>query len=156
MYCHTYLGTHGLENSHTKLHLPTHQHFTGDTQILQDSPAHLRRIVTRIWLSIDHFHWSSQPLQGVVTYTSPDEVFATVIKFFDRQKSVFGHFIVPFWGPDRLSFRGQNQIAAACFWSFDFFSSSEVTLIPWSAPKRPQDIIFSHVQYSLYFHTSPS
>ena len=55
--------THGAD-------LPTHSLFLGDTQILQGSPAHPRRIAShRIWLgytssalSFDLFRWSSQPL----------------------------------------------------------------------------------------------
>ena len=37
--------------------------------------------------------YESQSLQGVVTYMSPVEAFATAIKFFDRQKVCL---IVPF------------------------------------------------------------
>ena len=50
--------------------LPTHPLFAGDTRILQGSPAHLRRIAShphlarlhKRCLSVNLFHWSSQPL----------------------------------------------------------------------------------------------
>ena len=58
-------------------------------------------------------------IQGVVIYMSPVEAFATTIKFFDRQKVC-------------LISRVKGHMHS---WLL-IFSSLEVILIPWSAPKR--------------------
>ena len=61
--------------------------------------------------------------------------FVTGIEAFDLQKSVLDRLIICFWSSWLLDFwRVKGQIAAAHSWSDDF-SSSEVTLIPWSVPK---------------------
>ena len=66
---------------------------------------------------------------------SPVEAYATRFKFFDWHKPVcliawsFPSEVIAWFS------RVKGQTAAACPWSVDF-SSSEITLIPWSAPKK--------------------
>ena len=56
-----------------------------------------------------------------------------------RSESVLDRLIVSFWGSwSRLISKSQGQIAAASSWLL-IFSSSEVTLIPWLAPRLSFD-----------------
>ena len=129
--------------------LPTHQLFVGDTRILQGSPAHPHRIVSHPHLAKLHnlCHWSSQPLQGVVTYVAWWSIWDCDQVFWSAE-SVLDHLIVYFWGSWLLDFQGSKVKLQPCILDPLIFSSSEVTLMPWSAPKRPPDIlILSHVQY---------
>ena len=55
--------------------------------------------------------------QGVVTYMSPVEAFATAIKFFDRQKVCL---IAPPEALDRLIFNGQRSYCSRALLIVDF------------------------------------
>ena len=72
--------------------------------------------------------------QGVVTYTLPVEAFATTIKFFDWQKLCF----IAWSFPSEARLISKGHYAAVHSWWL-IFSSSEVTLIPWSAPSKGLD-----------------
>ena len=74
-------------------------------------------------------HRRIQYKQGVVSYMSPLEAFATAIKFFDQQ-----YMCLIAWSFPRV----KGQIVAALSWSL-IFSSSEVTLILWLAPQKGFD-----------------
>ena len=61
-------------------------------------------------------HSQQTLLQGVVTYMSPVEAFATAIKFFDWQKVC----LIAFWGSWSLDFQGSKVTCYRAFLIVDF------------------------------------
>ena len=79
-------------------------------------------------------------LQGVVIYMLPVEVFVTTIKFFWLAESLIA-WLSPSEALNCLIFKGQRTNCSHASWLL-IFTSLEVTLIPWSAPKKSFDHIW--------------
>ena len=121
------------------------------------TPQLCRTYFFRIWdcnPSHSCAHWSDHPLQfsvlhwqGVVTYASPIEAFATRIKNLDQWKLFL---IAPFWSSWLLDFMGVQRtklshaslVSKKVHWLVDI-SRSEFVSIPWSAPKKNADCLIS-------------
>ena len=81
-------------------------------------------------------HSQQTLLQGVVTYMSPVETFATTIKFFDRQKVC----LIAFWGSWSLDFQGSKVTLLPCIldcWFLAVWRSS------WSLDRPRQKGLWS-------------
>ena len=78
-----------------KMVVHTQKYVEIDTDDVKHTPSILSLNKDQQGFSILRRHTYHFVLQGVVTYMSPVEAFATVIKVFDRQ-GVLDHLIVPF------------------------------------------------------------
>ena len=106
--------------------LPTHPHFVDDTQILQGSLAHLRRIIS-------HPHLAKRRSFPLIQSATPRGSHLFICRLLKRLwpwssfligKSVFDHLIIPFWGSWSLDFQ-ESKVKLHCTF-----------LMPWSAPQK--------------------
>ena len=98
------------EVSHS--YFPIHPHFMSDTQILQGSPAHPHRTVTRIWLGCAKC-WSFPLIQSATARDS--HLYVGCWRFCDQQKVCLITGSFPSEAPDHLIFRGQRSNCSCVF-----------------------------------------